>query len=149
MSTTLPLPGGGTATLRDPQLVTERHRRPVTRLQMRLAASSVGDLLTASAAQPTPESEEAFAAAAKSVLGSDDFQLLDEVNDALVVALVETVQLTPDAPVLQGLTLDSLLDLPGSVYDVLRREAAKHVAELIPSFAISPDEASPTPPSAA
>lgn len=139
MSSTLTLPDGGSATLRDPKLVTERQRRPVARLQQRLAGSPVGQLLAAKDSL----TDEAFEVEARSLLGTDDWALLDDLNDALVVALVESW--TYPAAV----TLDGLLDLPAESYDALKAEASKHVTELMPSFAVSASETSPTPPSVA
>lgn len=144
MTEIIDLPGGGTAALRDAATVSERHRRPVTRLQHRLAASEVGHLL----ATREGMSEEEFAERIAPLLGSTDGELLDELNDALIVALVDRLEL-PDQPPLPGLTVDGLLDLPGPVYDRLKVEAAKHVTALMPSFEPSPDPSSPTPPSAA
>lgn len=138
MTSTFTLPDGDTATLRDPKLVTERHRRPVTKLQRRLAASPVGQLL----ASKDKLSEEEFEEQARALLGSDDYELLDQLNDALVVALVEVW------PYNVPVTLDGLLDIPGEAYDALKVEASKHVSDLMPSFAVSPSEESPTPPSA-
>lgn len=139
MSTILELPDGGTATFRDPKQVSERHRRPVARLQQRLAASAVGQLLASKDAM----SDEQFEAEARKLLASDEWELLDDLNDALVVALVESWSY--ERPV----SLDGLLDLPSAVYDALRAEASKHVADLLPSFDVSPEESSPTQPSAA
>lgn len=136
MSTEFPLPDGGSATLRDPKLVTERHRRPVTRLNSRIAGSAVGQLLASKDSMTDKEFEDE----ARKLLATAEWELLDELNDALIVALVESWSY--DAAV----TTDGLLDIPGESYDALKVETSKHVTALMPSFAVSPVEDSPTPP---
>lgn len=135
--TTLPIPGG-TAELRDPALVSERHRRPLTRLQLQLASSPVGELLQAKDRM----SDEDFATEVTKLIGTPAYRLLDDINDAAIVALVESW--TFPCPV----TLDGLLDLPGPAYDALKAETAKHVLKLLPTFTPTADPDSPTPPSA-
>src|SRR4051812_31144195 len=94
MSTTIELPDGGTATIRDPKDVTERQRRPVTRLQMRLAASPVGQLF---ARKDEVKGDEVANAALDKQISElvlndpESLALLDELSDALMVALVESV----------------------------------------------------------
>lgn len=131
------LPSGKTAVLRDPQQVSERARRPVTRLQARIAAGPVGELLR----RKDTLTDAEFEAEAMSLMGSEDFALLDEVNDLLIVALVASWSY--DAPV----TLDSVLDLPQQDYEALKRAVAPHVTALMPDFSTSPDPDSPTVPS--
>lgn len=145
MTTTIELPDGvGTATIRDPKSVTEAQRRPVTRLQMRLAVSPVGQLLArkAAAVEAKDDAESAKVdAELGEFIGNDlgALELLDDLNDALIVALVETFN---------GAPLTSATDLPGPAYDQLKTEAAKHISELMPGFSPNPDPSSPTPPSA-
>ena len=130
------LPDGGWALIRDPRRVTERQRRPVTRLQARVAGSEVGALLATKDKLPDDEFEEH----ARRVLGSDDFALLDDLNDALIEALVDSWSY--DVPV----SKDAALDLPGPVYEALKAACAKHVMELAPNLEPTPED--PTPPSA-
>lgn len=143
-TTTIELPDGGTATIRDPKDVTERQRRPVTRLQMRLAASPVGQLL---ARKDDVKDDEAASAALDAELTAaivndpEALALLDDLNDALMVALVESVNGV-------AMTGESALDQPHGVYDALKTESAKYVTQLMPTFSANPDPASPTPPSA-
>lgn len=137
-TTAFSLPDGGSAILRDPKLVTERHRRPVTRLNSRIAGSAVGQLLASKDSMTEPEFEEA----ARKILATEEWALLDDLNDALIVALVESW------PYAAPVTSEGLLDIPGEAYDALKIEASKHVTALMPSFAVSPVEESPTPPSA-
>lgn len=136
MSNAFSLPDGGSAIIRDPKLVTERHRRPVTRLNSRIAGSAVGQLLASKDSMDDKEFEEE----ARKLLATDEWELLDELNDALIVALVESW------PYPAPITVDGLLDIPGEAYDALKAETAKHVTALMPSFSVSPVEESPTPP---
>jgi hypothetical protein len=152
-TTTITLPDGGIAVIRDPETVTEAQRRPVTRLQMRLAVSPVGQLFErkAKAAKAAAEADATDSEAAKAAAevdaevgrlvatDLDAMELLDDLNDALIVALVESYN---GAPVVAA------TDLPSRAYDALKVETAKYVTKLMPSFAPSPDPASPTPPSA-
>lgn len=148
MSSTIPLPDGGSAVLRDPSTVTERQRRPVTRAQMRLAGSPVGELLDSQPADDAPEAEhKAFNKAMIELMGTPAYDLLDELNDALAAALVEKVTL-PDGRTFDNPSADDLLDIPGADLDVIKAETAKYVTALMPSFAPTPDAESPTPPSA-
>jgi len=137
VSTEITLPGG-TAVLRDPEQVTERHRRPVTRINLQLAGSPVGDLLQVKATL----SEEEFDQRIRKLIGSPAYMLLDDLADAVIVAMVESWSF--DAPV----TLDGLLDLPGPAYDELKNVTGKSVTALLPNFGPNPDPDSPTPPSA-
>jgi len=154
MATNFTLPDGDIAVIRDPKEVTEAQRRPVTRLQMRLAVSPVGQLL-ARKAEVGPEPKEGDAprsaedmAALEAIdaefadLMADNVEaldLIDDLNDALIMALVESVN---------GAPLAAAIDLKGKVYDALKTETAKHVVDLMPTFSANPDPASPTPPSA-
>jgi hypothetical protein len=119
----IPLPDDGWALLRDPAKVSERLRRPVTNLAARLQP----EIVKATAAEEPVLDPETF----------DQFQAL---NDLVIVALVE--EWSFDRPV----TIDSVGDLPGDAYDMLRRETAKHVNALLPDFSPNPDPASPTGP---
>lgn len=140
MSSTIPLPGGASATLRDPEQVSERHRRPVTRLNLQLAGSPIGDLLEAK--QKGTLTGDAFDAESRKLMGSASFELLDEIADAVIVALVESWSF--DLPI----TLDGLLDLPGAAYDELKAITGKSITALLPNFTPNADPDSPTPPSA-
>jgi hypothetical protein len=134
------LPDGGWALLRDPQNITERQRRPLNRLQARVAGSAVGALIAHKATMTDVEFEEE----SRKILGSEDFALLDELNDALIGVLVDSWSYDSEP------SADAALDLPGPVYEALKNECAKHVTALAPQFtpvdAENPE--SPTAPSA-
>lgn len=140
MSEKIPLPDGGWALLRDPEQVSERQRRPLNRLQARVAGSAVGALVAHKALMSDDEFEEE----SRKVLGSDDFALLDDLNDALIDVLVESWSYDSEP------SADAALDLPGRVYEALKNECAKYVSALAPQF--TPSDAdnpeSPTGPSA-
>ena len=131
MSTKVDLPDGAWALLRDPAKAPERLRRPVTNL----------------AAKVHPEIMAAIAAEESGTDGPDltadalaGFQTL---NDLVMVAVVAEWSFD------QAITPETVGDIPGDAYDVLRRETAKLVTALIPDFSPNPDPASPTPPSGA
>ena len=119
------LPDGAWASLRDPKKVPERLRRPVLAVLMAQGKNSA-ELPTIT---PDTPPEEVLQALDSSVL--DKFS---ELNDLVVVALVEEWSYT-DTPI----TADSVLDLPGDVYDALREAVAPFVVDLIPDFGPTPD----------
>jgi len=145
MSTTIELPDGlGTAILRDPATITERTRRPLLRAQIKVAGSAVGQLLAAKAslADDDTAGAETINAEFGKLIATDDnaAALLDNLNDAMVVALVEQFDGQP-------VTVDNVLDIPGRKLDALRTAVAPYLVELMPSFSPTADESSPTPPS--
>lgn len=125
MGTKLSLPDEGWVLLRDPAKVPERLRRPVTNMAAGLRPAVVA--ATGEEGDPSLTAE---------LLG--EFQAL---NDLVIVALVEEWSFggTP-------VTVDAVGDLPGDAYDVLRRECAKRVNDLLPDFSPDPGPASPTGP---
>jgi hypothetical protein len=135
----LTLPSGATADLREVADVTERQRRPVKRIQTKLAglpefASAVA---TAQAqgegAELTPEEQLTIAAG----LG-EAFDLLEELNDSLVVALVAGWSYG------FGVSVDAVQDLPGRDLDALRKAVSPYLSQLSPDFEPNPDPASPS-----
>lgn len=140
MNEKISLPDGGWALLRDPQNITERQRRPINRLQARVAGSAVGALLAHKATMSDAEFEEE----SRKILGSEDFALLDELNDALIGVLVESWSYDSEP------SAETALDLPGPVYEALKNECAKYVTALAPQFnpADADNPESPTGPSA-
>jgi hypothetical protein len=126
--TKIALPGDTWALLRDPKAVTERQRRPVTRLAAGLHASGALKGIDA-------ESGEGLTVEA--------LDGMSDLNDAIVLALV--AEWSFDLPI----TADGLLDLPGAVYDSLREQTAKFTTALLPDFSPSTDDESPSEPSPA
>lgn len=141
------LPDGGWADLRDAADVPERLRRPVRTLQMMLAADPAFGKVVADAKAKGVEAvragvDEAEALQMVEAMGRESFERMDELNDALVVSRV--VGWSYDPPV----TRDALLDLPGAVYDHLRKICADGALDDTgPDFSPSQDPASPTVPS--
>lgn len=125
------LPGDMWATLRRPEEVPERLRRPIGAITGR-ALNAPG--LTAA----VQAKDEAGAATA---LGAVGIQLMYDLNDALIVALVK--DWSYETPV----SVETLGDLPGEVYDALQDATAPFLDRLLPNFGVSPDPASPTVPS--
>ncbi|WBP87040.1 hypothetical protein [Kitasatospora cathayae] len=145
MATTVTLPSGATANLRDVADVTERQRRPIKRIQSKLAAlpTFVTAVQEAEAAQKvsggalTAEQQLSIAAGM-----GEAFDLLESLNDFLIVAVVRgwSYEFPVDA--------DHVQDLPTRDLDQLREVCATYLKELMPNFEPTPDTASPTAPSA-
>lgn len=138
------LPSGSTADVRDVADVTERQRRPIRKVQSRLAANSEfsAAVATAQAAKQADGSEmtqdEQRSIAAGMGSAFDDLEL---VNDLLVAALV--AGWSYDFPV----SVDACQDIPGRDLDALREICAPFLSALMPGFEPDPDPASPTDPS--
>lgn len=133
------LPSGATTDLRDVADVTERQRRPIKRIQTKLAGlpAFVNAVEEAKAQTDgvalTPDQQLKIAAGM-----GEAFDLLEELNDALVVALTAGWSYT------FGVSVDAVQDLPGRDLDALRAAVAPFLAQLNPDFDPSPDPASPT-----
>lgn len=138
------LPSGATADVRDVADVTERQRRPIRKVQSRLAANSEFSAAVATAqtikkedgAELTQDEQLSIAAGMGSAF--DDLELM---NDLLVAALV--AGWSYDAPV----SADACQDIPGRDLDALREVVAPFMRELMPGFEPDVDPASPTDPS--
>lgn len=140
------LPGGGWADLRDMAEVSERLRRPIRAIQMKLAKDPAFAGVVAEASKKGVDAvkgmAEAEAAQMVAQMGDESAGLLDELNDRAIIARV--VGWSYEAPV----SLDALLDLPGPDYDRLKELCADGALEGT-DFGPSQDEASPTVPSTA
>jgi hypothetical protein len=135
----LTLPSGATADLREVADVTERQRRPIKRIQTKLAGLPAFTSAVAEAQAQgdgidlTPEQQLRIAAGM-----GEAFDLLEELNDALVVALVAGWSYG------FGVTVDAVQDLPGRDLDALRKAVSPYLAQLNPDFEPNPDPASPS-----
>ncbi|MCU1590089.1 MAG: hypothetical protein JWP11_1345 [Frankiales bacterium] len=116
-------------TLRDPKAVSEKRRRPLMKLIKHMQESPLAAALHAK----TPLEDL--------VLSDEDYDLAQEINDALSLALVESWSRESE------ISLDTITDLPGPEYDALQRLVAPLFPELKPNFEPTPDLASPTAPS--
>ena len=154
-------PSGAHAIMRDPETITERLRRPVRRVQMRIGFDSDLQALIRYQAWVAREALAAEKAAAdagtefnadefipsmpspvkQQNLTDDQLDLLSNLTDAVTVALVESWSF--DFPV----SMDALQDLPDGDYRKLLDAASKHRDALLPSFDVDPDPESPTAPS--
>jgi hypothetical protein len=132
------LPSGATADIRDVADVTERQRRPIKRIQTRLAGMpAFANAVAEAQAQGdgtdlTPEAQLKIAAGM-----GEAFDLLEDLNDSLVAALVAGWSYA--FPV----SADAAQDLPGRDLDALRTAVAPYLTQLNPDFDPSPDAASP------
>jgi hypothetical protein len=142
-STRVNLPSGGWADLRPVADVTERQRRPIKRIQTTLAgmpafASAVREAEAAGGSDLTPEQQLKIAAGM-----GEAFDLLENLNDALIVAAVRGWSYGAEV------TADACQDLPGRDLDKLREATSPYLKELMPDFDPTPDASSPIEPSAA
>jgi hypothetical protein len=140
------LPSGASADLRPVSEVTERQRRPIKRIQAQLAArpafaAAVKEAQAIAKAAGTvldPEAELRIAAGM-----GDAFDLLEDLNDSLVAALVAGWSYG------FAVTVDGVQDVPGADLDALRKECAPYLPQLLPDFEPSADADSPIAPSGA
>ena len=151
MTSRHPVPGGWVE-LRDPQEVTERQRRPVRQLTVRLTAvPGMGEAIATAAAeggdQVTLENVTAEKEAEIRAHLGEGFALVEELQDAAIMARLAAWSFTDPEGTPLPVTGDSLLDLPGPAYDALK-ELCKDVT-LGPDLTPTPDPQSPTQPSTA
>jgi hypothetical protein len=133
------LPSGATADLREIADVTERQRRPIKRIQTKLAGlpafvNAVAEAQSQSdGSELTPEQQLKIAAGM-----GDAFDLLEELNDALVVAL------TAGWSYAFAVSADACQDLPSRDLDALREAVSPYLEQLNPDFDPNPAADSPT-----
>lgn len=139
----LNLPSGASADIRDAADVTERQRRPIKRIQSKLAAN-----VEFSAAVRTAEAAKGddgtLSAADQSAIAEgmgSAFDDLETFNDLLVAAFV--AGWSYDFPV----SVDACQDLPSRDLDALREHVTPLMKVLMPGFETSVDDESPTVPS--
>lgn len=134
----------GWADLREPADVTERGRRPIKRIQSQLAARPVFQSAVATAQRERKGKTLSQESQLKIAAGMGDaFDLLEDLNDHLVAALVAAWSY--EAPV----SADAVQDLPGLDLDALREACAPYMQQIMPDFEPTPDADSPTEPSVA
>jgi hypothetical protein len=133
------LPSGATADIRDIADVTERQRRPIKRIQTRLAGlpafvNAVEEAKTqADGVDLTPDQQLKIAAGM-----GEAFDLLEDLNDALVAALVAGWSYG------FAVSADACQDLPGRDLDALRTAVSPYLTQLNPDFDPNPAADSPT-----
>lgn len=126
-------PSGFGFTLRDPELVPERLRRPIAKTLMRTVSVEEGD---GTSPRPLAEGE----GPPKPKFDAEALDKLDELNDLLAVALV--TDWTLPGPV----TLAAVQDLPARDYAFLRSKVAPHATKMLPDFD-EPSDDPDSPPS--
>lgn len=133
------LPSGATADIREVADVTERQRRPIKRIQTKLAAIPEFADAVREAQDKTEDGELSPEAQLTIAAGlGEAFDLLEDLNDALVAAL------TAGWSYGFAVSADAVQDLPGRDLDALRNAVAPFLAQLAPDFEPSPDADSPT-----
>lgn len=132
------LPSGATADIREVADVTERQRRPIKRIQTHLAG--LPGFVNAVEEAKAQGDGEALSPEAQLKIASgmgEAFDLLEELNDALVAALVAGWSYA--FPV----SADACQDLSGRDLDALRAAVSPFLAQLNPDFDPSPEQDSP------
>jgi hypothetical protein len=137
------LPSGAWADIREVADVTERARRPIKRVQAKLAANGDFRAAVEAAEESTDDGSEMSVADQMAIaegMGSafDDLELM---NDLLVAALV--AGWSYEFPV----STDAVQDLPGRDLDALREAVSPLLSQLMPGFEPSPEASSPIVPS--
>jgi hypothetical protein len=112
----------GWADLADPRKVPERRRRKVTAAMAGLFAYRAQHPETVG----TPANGDAPAVPA--ITTEAELELIDAVNEAVTLAVVERWSFG------DTVTADALLDLPGDTFDVLRDACTKLFPGLLPSY---------------
>lgn len=142
-ATTTDLPNGDHVVFLDPTQVKERDRRTIKQGFMRLSESTVNNL------QEAVDKEQEVT---PSMFAKADFAILDELNDAAIVAFVQHWK-RPDPSNLDGPdtdvmpTVEALLDLDGPSYDKMAEVAAPLIEAMTLTFEpTKPGTDSPTPP---
>lgn len=107
MPTTLPLPDGQHALMRDPEQISQRQRRPFERLRAKV--SVVVD--TDNDLDQLAESERTRVVLTR-LVNADEYDLADQMNDAMIMMFVQDWSFGDVTP-------DALVDLPGHAYDAL------------------------------
>lgn len=144
------LPSGKSVTLRSPDDVSERLRRPISRairiVRPEIMASTQAAREAIEKAKDGTEEEQAAAreqaAAAAREMTDDEIDAFSAANDHAVVALVERW----DFP--EPITLEAVVERKHRDYDALRELVAPLVGQLFLDASPSPDPQSPTAPSA-
>lgn len=133
---TIELLDGETITIRSPKKVSERKRRPVTRLAAKISGSALGRQL-----QAGMEAEDA-------TITDEDLDLTSDLNDAVALAMIDSWSFkTPDGLAMLPVTQDNLVDLEGPQYDAIRKACAPFINQLMPDFGPAKDAESPSKPS--
>jgi hypothetical protein len=133
------LPDGGWAVLRDPLEVTERQRRPLVRLQRRVAVKAAPHLsgVDLAALSPTQALEKLAP-----LLSEEDLNALEDIDDLIIATLVDSWSYDPPVSV------EGVLDLSGTARSALLDECRPLVGPLVGDTADDEvlDPASPTVP---
>lgn len=122
------LPSGGWVTFRDPTTITEKQRKPVKRIQIRVAYD-----------KQVQAAVDGSGSAAD--LSDAQVDLLNDYVEAVTVCLIDGWSFE------DAVSVDALQDRQVADYDAIITAAAPHRDALMPSGEPNPDPASPTEPS--
>lgn len=128
MSTTVQLPNGHSATLRDPKDMTVRHRRPLQILTSTLGQKRFMEIVLAQAKTVAEAIEELG-------LTEHEHEILFRMTDATVYGLLESWTLDEPLPS----SADDVMDIPGWAMDVLAVETGKVMAAYMAERGTNPN----------
>jgi hypothetical protein len=136
------LPNGHHADLRDPDEVTERQRRPITRAMRGVRPEIVERQLEIAKLPDEPDGQPSKQRRLE--LQQLQFDMTNEEADAYQDATdLATVALVASWSFPQAITLDGVLDLPAKTLDALREAVSDRVSQLF--LDTSPDPNPPAP----
>jgi hypothetical protein len=143
MDRLITLPGGQSATLRRPEDVSERLRRPISRAMrgVRPGIQERGQVIARMDDGPDgrPTAEKLAAQAALQYdMTNEEADAYQDAGDYAAVALIE--HWTFDLPI----SVDGLLDLPARTLDALRVAIAPHVSALFVDASPDPNPTAPS-----
>lgn len=129
-------PSGFSFILIEPNRVPEFKRRPVAYklIEVDNAFDSADDLPL------DPDAVMSTAPPKDDDLTPTHLRLLDELNDLVAVALLDSWSLA------EPISAEALVRLPKQDYEAIRTAVAPFVAEMMPDFSPTPDDGTPTTP---
>ena len=136
------LGNGRWAELREPDDVTERQRRPISRAlrpvrpEIMQRQQDAANLPNEPDGKPSPEKAKALAQLQYDMT-DDEADAYQNATDHAVLALVESWSFE------HPLTMEGLLDLPGKALDALRMEVSQLVNDLFLDISPSPEKNGP------
>lgn len=151
MAAKLPIElSNGEITLREPNMVAERTRRPIMTQMGRM-----GEVAEAAEAATT-ENARRLAAGEEVSTKLPELELMSELydyNDLIAVAMIRawtykgvkdeaglwTFDPDADDATIMPITAEALAGLPGGDYDAILKITAPYALELVPSFGVDPD----------
>lgn len=130
METSVDLPGGYTAVLRDPAVRTIRQKRPLQMIYTQLGTERLTEITKIRASVDEEQDEDGSAVtSAMHALGltETEWDLMFRSTDAVIYSLLSAWDLPQPLP----RTLDEITDMPEPVYNALASACAKVEADFV------------------